>query len=393
MLYNKTYRMERKMLVLFRKNKQRNDEESLENNDILALTSLVPLCNGQVRKDAFIIEDYDIYVYADVASLQDNVAQIVYQLHHEWLQEPIVESVAASGDTLVNAIHNAAQSFYEHILALYIEALTPGTIMHKERVVQDEYALYRSEINGVGRREGVLEGDFWDMLREDLLGYVRDDKVYWIRTFASKNKDNVICEVKINGKEISALSEKMIAYAEEWNCLDAYHTEKQGILLMKVDEQAQPFIEEVVDIKQVILQAIHSFDKCKSVEEYKAIRKQLLKQCNDESLAYEIFSMIPEFYCMYAYAKVEFKDAVYLVRKGEETKEVHKDQVSSYELVKDCVFEHLNNEMLSRDVIENVLQYSANAKAIQQALAQGNQMEELLLPGIGIRIPSNYKLK
>lgn len=385
------------MLVLFKKHKQDIQEEDSLQHVILALTSLVPLCNnGRVSNDAFRIEEKDIYIYADIVSLKNNVAQIVYQLHHAWLDEPIVESVAASGENIEDAIHQAAKSFVDNILAVYLQALDETSEKTKVRVIGNkpqDYFVYRGVINGVGRRVGVLEGDFWDMLQDDILASLSDRKAHWIRVFTSKNKDNIICEMRIDGHEVSALSEVLLSYAETWECIDTYHSEKQGILLIQDSEADQINEFTMEEIKSYTNKTISLLEKCHSKEDHANVRMQLFKLCKDESLTYEILHLIPELYCMHAYAKVEFEDKLYLICKGKETQELRCSQLYSFAHIKSCVDQHLMNDNVNRVIVNNVLCYSANAKAILKALDEGNHLDELLIPGIGILIPKNYILR
>ena len=383
--------------MLFRKKDQKQEEEALRQNAKLALTSLLPLCKeGQVKKNSFIIEDKDICVYADVISLKDDVAQIVYQLHHGWLEEPIMESVAASGDSLEDAVHQAALNFYENVLALFIEAIEHPENGQKIRISTQgshDYTIYRGNINGVGRREGTLEGDFWDMLQENIISCIHNQKAYWVKIFASKNKNNVICEVRINNIEISSLSEMMVHYAENWVCKDPYHTEKQGILLVQDTDSYVKCEFGKEDILQLSEEAIALFEECDHREAYLDIRRQLYKKCRDQSLTHEIFFLIPELYCQHAYPQAEYGEKLYLVRKNEKTIEIQQSQMYSFAYVKQCVEQHFQNHPPTEKQLENVLKYSANAKALHKAMEEGNALEELLIPGIAILIPSSYTLR
>lgn len=383
--------------MLFKKKKEHHEDDDASLNMRLALTSLVPLCSdGLVKNDAFVLEDKDIYVYADVVSLRDNVAQIVYQLHHGWLDEPIMESMAAVGTSLEDAIHQAAASFYENVLSLYIQAVEQPISAQRVRVMTGEphdYYIYRGHINGVGEREGILEGDFWDMLQEEIPSCLSNQKAHWVKIFTSRNKDNIICEVRINNKEISSLSEKMIRYAENWVCKDDYHTEKQGILLV---QDTGSYVEYEYSKDEIIMftdKAIAMFDACLNREDYLDIRKSIYKMTKDESLTHEIFFLIPELYCMYAYPEVEFGEKLFLVRKNEKTREIQRSQLFSFTYINEAVERHFRMEKPTEDILERVLQFSANARAIEKAVGEGCAMEELLIPGMGILIPKDYKLR
>lgn len=383
--------------MLFKKKKEQPIENVTINDARLALTSLVSLCNdGIVKNDAFIIKDKDIYIYADVISVEDNVAQIIYQLHHAWLHEPIIESIAAAGTSLDDAVHQAAANFYENVLSLYLDALNPNKDAKRVRIMTLEphdYVIYRGHMNTVGDREGALEGDFWDMLHDEIIQYLPNKKAHWIKIFTSKNHDHVVCEVRINNEEISALSERMIAYAEEWQCKDSYHSEKQGILLIQDQDSYVQYEYTKEEITTFTNKGIVMFEKCNNRNEYIAIRKKLYKITNDASLTHELFFLIPEFYCVFAYPQVEVTEKVFLIHKNEKTKELAGSLLTSYAYIKEAVQKHFANNDLPESTIERVLQYSANARAIQKAVNEGYPLEELMVPGIGIFIPKNYKIR
>ena len=52
-------------------------------------------------------------------------------------------------------------------------------------------------------------------------------------------------------------------------------------------------------------------------EEHRKLREQLIRLCKDDSLAYEIFSFVPEIYCKYAYPKVEYGARLFLIQKDQ----------------------------------------------------------------------------
>ena len=107
---------------MFFKKKRIMEEIALSESDIHnegLLEHLISLCgDGVVYQNAFILEDEDIYVYEDVLSFQDGVAQIVFQLHHEWLDEPINEVIAALGDNEDEVYFSACKQFYEQVLSV-----------------------------------------------------------------------------------------------------------------------------------------------------------------------------------------------------------------------------------------------------------------------------------
>lgn len=387
------------MFMLFKKKKNREEEFSSRTLDYntLALQILSRLCqDGTLQDDAFVIDDEDIYVYADVISLDNNVAQVVFQMHHPWLEDPVIESVAASGDTREEALDLACENFYDHILSVFLMAIHhPNSYEQVEGFTTERhyFHVYRSKVNGLGKREGIMEGDFWDMLQDKIIARLGNKKAYWIKVFTSKNKNKVLCEVRINGKEASELSESLLAYAESWDCLGTYHTEKQCFLLIQDERSYEESDFAKDEIIEYTKKAIKLFEKCKSSEEHKKIRAQLIKQCKDDSLAYELFAFVPELYCTYAYAEVEFGDKLFLVQKDKKTRKLYQTQLQSFPYIEECIMDHLNNDDVSAETIQRVTAFSANARAIRKAVKEGDNLKDLLIPGIGYFAKADYILR
>ena len=382
--------------MVFRRKKQKNTAEEAVDFHALVLEQLEHLCeDGQILDDAFVLEAEDIYIYADVISVEHNVAQIIFQLHHEWLDDAILESVAASGTCIQEAITLACEDFYRHTLRLYQRALrgTGEESVFGFTQLRHYFQVYKNEIHGIGKREGLMEQDFWDMLKQKLLLRLGNKKAYWVKVFTSKNRSNVLCEVRINGVEDSELSELLLPYAESWDCIGSYHTEKQNFLLIQEERSYEPSDFSREEICQYTKKAIKWYEKCDSKEDHRKLREQLIRLCKDDSLAYEIFSFVPEIYCKYAYPKVEYGTRLFLIQKDQKTRELYQSQLQSCSYIEETVMNHLKKDNVNRSILERVISFSANARAIQKAIENGDAVDELLIPGIGYYARDDYIMR
>lgn len=386
--------------MLFKKTrtKDRDMEEDYEFGDrdhMTILETLISLCeDGTIYEDAFVLEDEDIYVYADLISMQNNVAQIMFQIHHEWLEEPIFEAVAAAGNTKEEAIANAVKQFFEQVLLVYLQAVrNPMQDEKIEAFTQERhyFYVYRGAVSGIGKRMGVPTKDFWGLLKSDIIAHLGNKKVYWIKIFASKKDDELLCEVRINGKEAPEISKRLLHYAGNWEGIHEIHTEKQCMMFVQDASSYEKSDFTKVEIEQLCDKAIRQYEKCKTKEDHKKLRAQLVAWCKDDSLAYEIFSFIPELYCKYAYPQVEFGGKLFLVEKNKETRELFQSQLQSFSYVDKRVEHHFKNENPSTHLIQQVLSFSANAKAIHKALEQGDAIDELMVPGFAYLGCSGYQ--
>lgn len=362
----------------------------------IVLDNLASLCeDGVIYEDAFVLEDEEVYVYADIIALNNHVVQIVFQLHHEWMQEAFMEVIVGAGDSDEEAIFHACEQFYEQILSLYIKALKePQELEKVEGFTQESHYFYicKSDVRGIGKREGVME-DFWEMMKFDFIQRLGNQRVYWIKCFASKQENKIECEVHINSREAKNLSKKLITYASNWDCLSNFHTEKQWILFVQEDKTFEKSIFEKQDIVAYTKKAIRIFEESDESVSLKQIRQYILDVCKDQSLTYELLSFIPELYCEHAYPEVEFGEKLFLVQKNRKTKELYQSQLQSFGYIADTVRKHLELDDVSQEVIQLVVSRSMNAKAIQNSLEEGMNLKELSVSGIGYLGGTDYILR
>lgn len=162
------------------------------------------------------------------------------------------------------------------------------------------------------------------------------------------------------------MSELLLPYAESWDCIGSYHTEKQNFLLIQEERSYEPSDFSREEICQYTKKAIKWYEKCDSKEDHRKLREQLIRLCKDDSLAYEIFSFVPEIYCKYAYPKVEYGTRLFLIQKDQKTRELYQSQLQSFSYIEETVMNHLKKDNVNRSILERVISFSANARAIQK---------------------------
>ena len=55
--------------------------------------------------------------------------------------------------------------------------------------------------------------------------------------------------------------------------------------------------------------------------------------------------------------------------------------------------EHLKRDHVNRSIVENVISFSANARAIQKAMDNGDALDEFMIPGIGYYARNDYIMR
>ena len=384
-------------MSVFFKRKKIKQESYVSTNDIrqMILDSLMDLYkNCEIVDDAFVLKDDEIYVFADVISMHEDVVQILFQIHHELLDAPIMETTVALNSTIEQTIFDACQKFNDNVLSVYINAIHKmNQIGSIEGYTQERhyFDVFCSKIYGIGKKEGY-DHDFWNLIKEEIKLRLGNKKVYWVKVFASKDGKKAEAEVWINGSEAVELSKIVLAAIMDWEIIGKIHTEKQYFVFIQRDETFEKSCFTKMQIQSITKKAIKQYEMCKDRTDHLKLRNQLMKWCGDDSLAYEIFGFLPELYCKYAYSNVEFGERLLVVQKNENTMEIYQSQIQSFSYVEEVVKKHFAEDDISEQSLKNVMAFSVSAKAINKAKSQ-DSIKSLFVPAMGYYVNEYYQMR
>ena len=371
---------------------RRKKATDLVSADVLKVYEILSsLCQeGTCARDAFVLDDYQLTLYADVEKLNEQMVSITFQLHHTWFIDPIVETVIGSSDEYNKAIEHACQKFYIHVLKMILHALknTDGEQVEGFSDHTIKFHMYQSKMIYLGSKEGN-DDSFWTLYKEDIMKRLGNKKAYWISCFAYRDAKSAVAEVLMNGQLANSLSVKVAKDTLDWELLQSKHTEKQFILLIQDDATYKDTNIRKDAIINCCKQAMLAFDECQDKSTYFKIRKDLVRSCPNESIAYEIFSLIPELYCKYYYKDVTYKEILTMVNK-ETTESYYQSQLFSYYYIEEAVQEHY--QTLSEEQIKRVLAFSVNAKTIAARLAQQEDEKDIVIDQICYYANEQYEL-
>lgn len=376
--------------------KKKKETSSIIEEESLVFQYLKEICgDGTIQNDVFVLSEYQIYVYADVLNVDDNMAQIVFQIHHDELEDPIIDPVCGLGDTEADCLKDACENFYRHDLHMLLRCLNQEQTTQIIGRTQENHAFdfYSSPITAHGKREGMLPDTFWDWLFEGVKKRLGNKRLYWVKVYCAKMGKKSDIEVRINDVLSKELSNLLTDYVNGWDCIDHFHTEKQCFFFYQKDTTYVAPVFSREETMSYAKKAIELFEKCKTKEDYKKLRVQLIKLCKDESLGMELFGFLPELYCKHVFSDLEYGEQLFLIQKGQPTVELYQSQVRSFSYVDETLRRHLKNEHISQKVIEQIAEFSANYRAVQKAIDEGNEVSELYTPGIGYFVKENYILR
>lgn len=330
-------------------------------------------------------------------SLQnEEMANATFVISHPESDDDMVESVAAVGKDTAQALERVAESFYITVLKPLLKALNNSKKETLETKLTGKTHLFHkceSEVLYVGYRK-VENGyqNLYDLLKDDIANYLGTKKLYLIKIYAAFSVGEYICEVRVNGIIIPALTEKIIEYAKTWEEQGNYYTEKQCIIFLQDDTTFEvcPFSKnEVIDYTKNIIKL---FEKVEDDDMYYGVYDEALKMTGDKNLAADLFYLIPEIYCRVAFNNLKFKEDIILMRKNGTNEKLCCYQMRNYNYIEEGIYNYLEDETPDNEKLYSVITLSASYNSLAKAVDSGSKFEDVILSMVGIPVEDDYIL-
>ena len=364
--------------------------------ETLIYHTLQGLCDGgKVFADAFLYHPDmgDLMVRAHIGKYDNGVIQIVFELDHKFLMEPILELISAFDKSFEDAIITASKTYYDRVLSVYMRAIQSQSKIKIESKLNEKhkYDLFRSKIQFVGKKKS----DFNDLLPYiidelgDFLGYKR---VYYIKVSIAYSDQELVCNAYIDGRLSHCLSDMILDKIEVGKARKDWVEKQYFYLVQDVwTHDASKF--SVIDIQEYTKRAITLLQKCFHKHDVDTVFDIIEKKCGDSSLASEIVGLIPELFCKYLYPKITFCDRIYLYRDNGGKKTIYASMMYSYPIIDACVSEYITKNKLNKDNIMSVLKYSGNASVIAALHKDKQNLNDLKIQGFIVNTKKQYVLR
>lgn len=328
-------------------------------------------------------------------NVQQNMVQAIFSIEHPEFEEEIIESVAGVGENTKRALESAANNFYETIMIPLLAGLNGVDSERIEVLLQKKlhiFKKYESDIVCIGKKESMYTHkiSLYDKIKDKLPQYIGTKKVYMIKIFASFTIDKYICEVRVNGILISALTEIIREYAKEWEDIGSYYTEKQCVFFVQDDTTYEncPYTR-----KEAIDGALRFIKLFESGKEYEGIYKNRESFAKTKDLATELFFLTPEIFCEVVINNLRYSDIVAIMKESGEVETIHTTQMRVYNYIKEAIYTYLDKEHPSDEKIFNIISLSARYLSISNALEKGEEeLKNLNSAYLTIPVDKSYKL-
>ena len=359
---------------------------------------------NEIRDKCVFIPEWSMTVRPVIEQLDDRVAVVNFYLSCPEWSEPLFECCAACAKDSDTAIGMAVGSF----LFCFMQGITammqddaPESLESSFAGTSHRWKLYKS--NNVGMGESIGETQFWDMLKEHIVKRLGNQRLCYVKVFASKaigkSDVQVTGEVRINdipSPELGKMVERAVA---EWN-VEQFSSQKQFFFLKQEPETTLPCrysdTEERVGFADKVRDALELFKRCETEDQHNAMYGILAQKFNDVTLAEELLSFLPEIAAENAFSQMEFSEQIKISVGGTEPVELYKSQLADYYPIHKTLFSLFSSGVFgdqTDNIYRKLISVSSIYNCVRQLEEKGSRLEDCKLTSLLFNTSKDFEIR
>lgn len=363
------------------------------------LESLSSVIEGSVIKnDKIFVKDIEVTIDTKLTNMIENggrvIAEMIFTLNHEKLQDPIVEVLAGYGDDEMKAVSDACVNF---ILGAF-DAV-------KNFVKGEKYTTFENDFLGVKRsfevtesslqqrgvtKKGSVRPYIWMMIEDDIKKKFGAEKTYYVKIFVSRvRNEKITCECSINGVEDKVVTAHMKEWASGWEMESDFSSIKQYFIVNQKDETYKKFPVSFDKLEEYVDKFISIIENCSNETTFKSLYEDLENAVQNDNLAFEIRSFVPEILTNMVFKDVKLSNKVIIV-KGEKNIETYFTQYQSYFDLTSILIDKVNKKSIKEQTLKKIVALSGLYGAISKALKDGKELNTLQNVIVGFKTEDSY---
>lgn len=348
-----------------------------------------------IKDENVVLSDINVTITPFVDELGKNMVSTGYYISNPEWDTDLYECSAAIGKNHKDAIGMAQGSFMFGIMDAVGNMMTDANGCEFESEFaghKHTWKVYLGNIVGMGKTpENTTADMYWEVLKEHIAKRIGNQKMCYIKIFASNSGSGAITgECRINNIKSDELSEIVADMAKKWNT-NGFGSHKQFFMIKQDKETLLDYPFTPAEIVNKTSIAMKLFESCKTEEDYDNFSETLEKAIGDKSLAYEMYSFIPEICAQNAFHEIIYPETI-MMYIGGESRQYYKTQLASYYAIVNGVFETLDSGILenTNQVYKDYIYTSSLCKALNAALENGTKLEDVGSPCIMYNMEDDY---
>lgn len=358
-----------------------------------------------VQENCLYLPKWQLHITPKIQQLTAQSAVLGFYIHHPNWGEALYECCASVGSDAKTAMGMAIGSFLFGFMS-GISGLFAG---ENPRTLENDFAnrhhsfkVYLSDIVGMGESPKDNQVDaYWELLKDDIRKRMGNQRFCYVKVYASKIKDEIIGECRINDVQSDELSAKVADFIKDWS-VESFASQKQFFFIVQDANTLQPYPywgeAGEKDFIGKVLKAVQLFHTSDTQEAFDSLYERLVTELGDATLAWECRYFLPEICAEHAgmQRQVKFSETITLQPQTGDAISLYKHQLADYYTLQNTLFTAFHQGLFGEEtnnIYQELVGTSAICSVLEQVLEKTDSLENSRLTDLIYQIDERFELR
>ena len=263
-----------------------------------------------------------------------------------------------------------------------------------------KWRAYFSDVVTIGDAPDVSGAHYyWNKLKKLILKRLGNQKICCVRIYLDRIKGDITGECRIDGDLSIELSIALVNEVSKWK-VKGFASHKACFFICQEEETLDeyPYLgsDGRAKLRRKLKTAVDMFYAADTQEKFDNLLPELKKALNDDTLAEECYSLIPEMCAEGAFREVRFDETIELENEEKGVRTVYKQQLADYRRINRVLFEMLNEGVFgdaAQEIYNKFVERSAVKNAVEQIKGNGGDLRGVKMSPLRIKVGDNFEIR
>lgn len=333
----------------------------------------------RVEGDHVYCPDWQMTITPRIEQVDERGAVVNFYISAPRWGKDLFECSAGMGSDTKQALGMACGSFLFSFMdgIVQMESGQTGESLETEFAGKvHRWKVYLSNIVGMGNCPQVDNARvYWDALKEEVVKRLGNQKLCFVKVYGSKSGENITAECRVDDVKSDALSSLVADMVKDWDA--GYFASHKAFFFIRQEEetvQPYPYLGQAgrEALKEKVKTAALMFHASENQEQYDSLPQRLKQALQDDILAAECYSFLPEICAENAFSRVTYAETVDILPRGGEAVTCYKSQLADYWALHEALFS-LFEEGAFGDATNDIYQEYIGSSAIYSVICQAKE--------------------
>jgi hypothetical protein len=349
----------------------------------------------------------NMFVTPHVTGLADHKAGISFVVYSPDLGGEMYEHSTGIGDDTVQSVEVAVCSFAYS----FIDGLVKMNGKADEKDSDSEIATifggkthkwraYFSDVVTIGNAPDVGGAEYyWNKLKKLILKRLGNQKVCYVKVYLDRAGGDITGECRVDDALSMELSILLVNEVSKWKP-KGFASHKMYFFIRQEDETLEPYPYSgengQIALKKKIKTAMDLFYEADTEEKNGQLFQNMKKALDDDILAFECYSLLPEMCAENAFRNVRHSESMDIFIGDKPPRQIYKNQLADYWPMSRILFDILNSGAFGSHTDELYKKYvdtSAIKSVLEQLGQKGIKPEDVKMEPLEFRAEEWFEVR